>query len=384
MGPLPVMLAGVMPTSDSPGVMMPGQFGPMMRVALPLDCAYAQASAVSPTGTPSVITTSRGISASMASIIAFLVKAGGTNAMDTSAPVFSIASATDAKTGSSTAEPSAARCSTVVPALRAFTPPTTCVPALSIRAVCLVPSPPVMPWTMTLESLLRKIVMFLQSLCVRELGGLVGAFVHGFGEGDERVVRVAEDRAPLLDLVAVEPHDERLGRGRAQLGERTHDALGDGVARRDAAEHVDEHALDLRVAEDDVQASGHDLGRGATADVEEVRRLDAAVVLARVGDDVEGRHHQACAVADDSDLAVELDVVEVVLLGLGLERVGGVLVLEQRVARVTELRVLVERHLAVEGDDLAILREDQRVDLDERRVLAGVDGVELDEHVRDL
>jgi hypothetical protein len=46
-GPLPVMLFGVMPTSDSPGVMMPGQFGPMMRVLLPLLFAYAHASAES-------------------------------------------------------------------------------------------------------------------------------------------------------------------------------------------------------------------------------------------------------------------------------------------------------------------------------------------------
>ena len=51
---------------------------------------------------------------------------------------------------------------------------------------------------------------------------------------------------------------------------------------------------------------------------------------------------------------------------------------------VAELRVLVERDLAVEGDDLAVLGEDERVDLDERRVLARVDGVELDEHVGDL
>ena len=55
-------------------------------------------------------------------------------------------------------------CSTVVPALRALTPPTTWVPAFSISAVCLVPSPPVMPWTMTLESLLRKIDMFCSVL----------------------------------------------------------------------------------------------------------------------------------------------------------------------------------------------------------------------------
>ena len=123
-------------------------------------------------------------------------------------------------------------CSTVVPALRALTPPTTWVPAASMRAVCLVPSPPVMPWTMTLESLLRKIdiccVLSSRSATrVRQLGGLVGALVHGVGEGDERVRRLLEDAAALVDLVAVEAHDERLVRGRAELGERADDALGD-------------------------------------------------------------------------------------------------------------------------------------------------------------
>ena len=66
-----------------------------------------------------------------------------------------MASSTVPKTGSSTSLPSAPTWLTVVPALRALTPPTMFVPALSIRAVCLVPSPPVMPWTMTLESLFR-------------------------------------------------------------------------------------------------------------------------------------------------------------------------------------------------------------------------------------
>ena len=93
--------------------------------------------------------------ASMASMQASLVKAGGTNATETSAPVSAIASATLAKTGSSTSLPSASWWVTVVPALRALTPPTTCVPDFIIRRVCLVPSPPVMPWTMTFESLLR-------------------------------------------------------------------------------------------------------------------------------------------------------------------------------------------------------------------------------------
>ena len=82
--------------------MMPGQFGPMMRVLLPFALAYAQNSAESCTGMPSVMMTSSGISASMASMTASLVKAGGTKTIETSAPVFSIASATVPKTGSST------------------------------------------------------------------------------------------------------------------------------------------------------------------------------------------------------------------------------------------------------------------------------------------
>ena len=86
----------------------------------------------------------------MASTQASLVNAGGTKTTDTSAPVSAIASLTEPKTGSSW-PPS----STVVPALRALTPPTMLEPASSIRVVCLEPIPPVMPWTMILESLFR-------------------------------------------------------------------------------------------------------------------------------------------------------------------------------------------------------------------------------------
>jgi hypothetical protein len=78
------------------------------------------------------------------------------------------------------------------------------------------------------------------------------------------------------------------------------------------------------------------------------------VVLAGVGDDVEGRHDQTRAVADDADLAVELDVVQAGCLRLRLERVGRILVLELLVLGVAHLGgVVVERHLAVEGDDVA-------------------------------
>ena len=88
--------------------------------------------------------------ASMASMHASLVKAGGTKTTETSAPVSTIASLTLPNTGRSL-PPS----STDVPALRAFTPPTMLEPAPTMRVVCLEPMPPVMPWTMILESLLR-------------------------------------------------------------------------------------------------------------------------------------------------------------------------------------------------------------------------------------
>ena len=141
----------------------------------------------------------------------------------------------------------------------------------------------------------------------------------------------------------------------------------------DAAEDVHEHALDLRVVEDHVEAVGHHLGGRAATDVEEVGGLHAAVRLAGVRDDVEGAHHEARAVADDADRAVELDVVEALGLGLRLERVGGLLVLELRVVRVAELGVLVERDLAVERLELVAGQAGQRVDLDEGGVLLDED-----------
>src|SRR3954467_8322829 len=248
------MSAGMIPALDAPGDAMPGQFGPMIRVLLPWATLYAQAAAESCTGTPSVITTASGISASMASITAALVNAGGTKMTVTSAPVSFIASATPANTGS--AVPSK---STVVPALRGLTPPTTFVPAASIRRPCLLPSEPVMPCTMTLESLVSQIAM--SSLPrVRELGGAVGRSVHRVHPFDQRVVRLVEDLAAGLGVVAVEPDDQRLGDGVAALteqGQRLDDPVGDLVAGGDAAEDVHEDRLHGRVAQHDLETVGH-------------------------------------------------------------------------------------------------------------------------------
>jgi hypothetical protein len=82
-----------MPAFALPGLIRPGELGPMTRV--PAAWAWAKKAAVSCTGTPSVITTTRPIPASTASITAPLVNRGGTKTIETSAPVDFTASAQD-------------------------------------------------------------------------------------------------------------------------------------------------------------------------------------------------------------------------------------------------------------------------------------------------
>src|SRR5438552_14731826 len=197
MRPGPVMSAGMMPALDWPGEATPGQFGPTMRVRLPRATLYAHAAVVSCTGMPSVITTASGICASIASVMADLAKAGGTKMTDASAPVSRMASATPANTGTLT--PSKSTC---CPALRGLVPPTMLVPARSIRRVCLEPSEPVTPWTMTRESLVSQIAMSRP----RQFGRPPGGAVHRVHALDERVVRAVQDAPALVGVVAVEPY----------------------------------------------------------------------------------------------------------------------------------------------------------------------------------
>src|SRR5919206_1230216 len=170
---------------------------------------------------PSVMTTASPMPASTASMTAAFANGGGTKMTLTSAPVSFMASATPPNTG--TVAPSK---STLSPALRGLTPPTIAVPEASIRWVCLRPSEPVMPWTMTLLFSLRKIDISGVLSGGGELGGPARGAVHRVDHGDERVVGLGEDPAALLDVVAVETDDQRLGRLVAEDAEGVDDAVG--------------------------------------------------------------------------------------------------------------------------------------------------------------
>ena len=91
-------------------------------------------------------------------------------------------------------------------------------------------------------------------------------------------------------------------------------------------------------------------------------------MAAGVLDRVERAHDEACAVADDPDLSVELHVAEaeglcallLLLVGLGL--------LQCRELRLAIQRVVVDLELRVARHHRAVLLDEQRVDLDGHRV----------------
>ena len=84
------MKPGIIPTFASSAEITPGQFGPIILQSLSLK--YSLTLIISETGMPSVIQITTFIPASAASITASAANAGGTNMIDTLAPVFSTAS----------------------------------------------------------------------------------------------------------------------------------------------------------------------------------------------------------------------------------------------------------------------------------------------------
>src|SRR5262249_36785180 len=140
-------------------------------------------------------------------------------------------------------------------------------------------------------------------------------------------------------------------------------AFGDHVTAHDAAEDVDQDALDIGIAQDDLECGRHTFLGCTAADIEEVGGR-CAVEL----DDIHGRHGEAGAVHHAADLAVELDVVQRVLGGFGLGRVFLVDVAQVFEVLVAEETVVVEVHLGIEGDHGGRGGDDQRVDLDQRAI----------------
>ncbi len=112
---------GMMPASAAPGVMTPGQLGPMTRADFG---TTDMTRSMSCTGMPSVMQMMSSMPASAASRIASAANGGGTKMTVASAPVLARASLTLSNT---------ANRSTTCPPLPGVTPPTTSVPYARMR-----------------------------------------------------------------------------------------------------------------------------------------------------------------------------------------------------------------------------------------------------------
>src|SRR5574343_708696 len=233
---------------------------------------------------------------------------------------------------------------------------------------------PVMPWVMMRVFLLIR--MDIRGSLLDRFDDLGGGFSHGIGRDDEQT-GILQDLLADLFVGALHADDQRHG----QVGflGSSDDAGGDGVATHDAAEDVDQNALDLGVLEHDLEGFGDLLGRGAAADVEEVGRLGAEQL-----DRVHGGHGQTGTVHQTADVAVEGDVGQIELGSFDFVGIFFVQVAHGDDLFLTVESVGVEVELGVDRLDRTVAFVDQRVDFGQRSVGFHVAGVQLLQRIHAL
>ncbi|EKE08121.1 MAG: hypothetical protein ACD_17C00337G0001 [uncultured bacterium] len=139
----------MIPILHSPGVIIPGQLGPM---SLELDVFITLfTSSISRTGIPSVIQIISSIPASSASKIASAANGGGTKIRLAVGCTDFFASHTVSKTGTP---------KTSIPPFPGVTPPTICVPYSLHCSAWNFPACPVIPCTITFVFLLTKMAIY--------------------------------------------------------------------------------------------------------------------------------------------------------------------------------------------------------------------------------
>src|SRR5699024_7605078 len=191
--------------------------------------------------------------------------------------------------------------------------------------------------------------------------GLARTVIEIVGSDDVEAA-VGKHFLALVHVSSFQPDDQR--NLHFDILDRIDDAFGNGVAAHDATEDIDQNGLDLVVGENQLERLLDALGVGAATDVEKVGRLTA-----RQFDHVHGRHGQTGPVDHASDVAVEGDVVQIVLAGGQLGRIFLRLIAHLGDIGVAKQRVVVGGQLGVERAQIAVAVDDQRVDLDEIDVL---------------
>jgi len=218
------MWPGMMPILHSPGVITPGQFGPIRRT--PSSSHFTFTSSMSSVGTPlgdaddqpdSAVgrLEDRVLAERRRHVDHRCVGTGGGNRVGHGVEY------RQAEVGLAT--------------LAGVTPPTIFVPYSMACFECEVPCEPVKPWQMTLVSLLTRMLIELPLRCGDDgLSSLGQALCR-----DDVESALGQHPGTEVGIVALEAHHH--GHLDAYFRHRADDALGDQVATHDAAEDVDQH-----------------------------------------------------------------------------------------------------------------------------------------------
>src|SRR6516225_6597410 len=283
-----------------------------------------------------------------------------------SQPVLSRASMTVSKTG---------RPRWVVPPLPGEVPPTILVPYAIACSEWKVPFLPVKPWQITLVFLSIKmdIALAQRSRFLHGRDDLLRGIVEIVGRRHVEI-GLRDDLLAEFDIGAFEPYHQR--HAQAHFLHCGDDTLGNHVAFHDAAENIDQDALNVVIRRDDLEGGHHFFFGRAAADIKKIgRRL--AVKL----NDVHGGHGEAGAVDHAADGAVERDIIEIVARRFDFLFVFFVDVAQRHHVGVAVERVVVERNLGIQTNDLAGFGHDQRIDLKQAHVLGQKSLVEPRQHV---
>ena len=217
-----------------------------------------------------------------------------------------------------------------------------------------------------------------RSLLVDDLADLLCGAVEILVIEDVELFLLAGDH--LLGHVgvgALEAQYHRLGERVLLVG--LDDGSGEIVAAQDTAENVHEDRLNLVIIVQQLESFNKCLTFGAAADVKEVSGL-ATVQL----DDVHGGHGQASTIDKAADVAANVNVVQIEVLGMSLAWVILSLVFLLGEVLLAEEGVRIDSDFAISTEHITFLSQHKWVDLDHVGVLSHEAVIDFAEDVLDL
>src|ERR1043166_3911567 len=197
------------------------------------------------------------------------------------------------------------------------------------------------------------------SLCC-QTNNLLGRVLHPIRHRKVHA-RVANHALTFFNVRALEPHHHR--HFDLQISRRLDDPTRHHVATHNPTENIDQNSAHILIRQQDAKRCFDAFLRSATTDVEKICRLTTSEF-----DDVHGSHRKSGAVDHTRDITVELDVVEIKLRRLNLERILFIQIAQVEKIFMTKQRIVVEVDLRVERKQSVVLRQQERIDLHQRRI----------------